>query len=251
MKLGKLSSVACYATFSFITGFLSVSADLQDGLAYSETGTKNHLRSLSTNETKNPKKAKGKKAAKKSQYDSCHVCNRSVPQSNIITVDYLIVGAGPAGLSTAADLSKALKSIDSSKTIAVIEKESSHGGRIKSVDLVEPVGYEGPPLRTDVGASRMQTSTLVNTRRLYNEYGVDATAVFSIIDKSLEDGQNIVTGTMSAIYLEVSVSMLLFLSTRPKQLRNPLVRHLLEFPSLIQLKVMLWVTFMVSAKQTL
>jgi len=179
MKLGESSAVAYFAIFSFSTGFLSASADLQNGVAYSETGTKNHLRALSTNETKKPKKTKGKKSTKKGKqtsdrYDSCHVCNRSVPQSSIITVDYLIVGAGPAGLSTAADLSKALKSIDSSKTIAVIEKEPSHGGRIRSVDLVEPVGYEGPPLRTDVGASRMQTSTLVNTRRLYNEYGVDA-----------------------------------------------------------------------------
>jgi len=93
-------------------------------------------------------------------------------EKSVISVDYLVVGAGPAGLSTTADLSNALKNISSVKRIAVIEKESFYGGNFKSVDLVEPAGYSGPPLRTDVGASRMQQSTLGNTRRLFNEHNI-------------------------------------------------------------------------------
>jgi len=171
MKSGKLSSAAFLALFSIIS-HLFVSAYAQDVLTFSKPGSKRRSRRLSTKGTKTPKQRYKKKLAKK--YSSCDVCNRPFRESSIISVDFLIVGAGPAGLSTAADLSKALKNINSDKTIAVIEKESSHGGRIKSVDLVAPVGYNGPPLRTDIGASRMQQSTLVKTRQLYNEYGVDA-----------------------------------------------------------------------------
>jgi len=171
MKSGKLSSAAFLALFSIIS-HLFVSAYAQDVLTFSKPGSKRRSRQLSTKGTKTPKQKYKEKLAKK--YSSCDVCNRPFRESSIISVDFLIVGAGPAGLSTAADLSKALKNINSDKTIAVIEKESSHGGRIKSVDLVAPVGYNGPPLRTDIGASRMQQSTLVKTRQLYNEYGVDA-----------------------------------------------------------------------------
>ena len=67
MKLGKSSAVAYVAIFSFSTDFLSASADLQNVVAYSETGTKNHVRALSTNETKKPKKTKGTKTAKVSK----------------------------------------------------------------------------------------------------------------------------------------------------------------------------------------
>lgn len=165
MKSRKLSSAAFLATFSVVVTLLSTSSYAQDDLNYSQAGPRHHIRSLTIEDTKKSNSTKTTK---------CHICNRPSPKSSVISVDYLIVGAGPAGLSTAADLSQALRKIGSDKTIAVIEKESSHGGRLKSVDLVEPVGYNGPPLRADVGATRIQPSTLVNTRRLFNEYGVDA-----------------------------------------------------------------------------
>eukprot|EP00588_Corethron_pennatum_P016612 CAMPEP_0194310352 /NCGR_PEP_ID=MMETSP0171-20130528/7304_1 /TAXON_ID=218684 /ORGANISM="Corethron pennatum, Strain L29A3" /LENGTH=702 /DNA_ID=CAMNT_0039063949 /DNA_START=192 /DNA_END=2300 /DNA_ORIENTATION=- len=181
MRLVKYTCQRLVAVFAIGIGLLSTSANSQEIVSNETSAIRYETSQLSLNETRTENKGKWKKKkkttkAKKStnQYDSCHTCNRIVPEPNIIVVDYLIVGAGPAGLSTAADLSKALKKSNSTKTIAVVEKESSYGGQIKSFDLVEPAGYDGPPLRADVGASRMQLSTLVNTRRLFHEYGVNA-----------------------------------------------------------------------------
>jgi len=186
MKLVKYTCQRLLAVFVIAICLLTNSANSEEVLSNKTIAFKDDTSQQSLNETrtgnKKPVKHSKKKKKKKkpnrvknapTQYDSCHTCSRIVPEPNIITVDYLIVGAGPAGLSTAADLSKALKNIGSKKTIAVIEKESSHGGQIKSFDLIEPTGYEGPPLRADMGASRMQQSTLLNTRRLFHEYDVN------------------------------------------------------------------------------
>lgn len=102
----------------------------------------------------------------------CNLCGDDMNKQEI-KVDYLVVGGGPAGLVTASDLSKALKDIDSEKSIAVIEKSGSIGGRFESVDLVEPDGYAGPPLRAGLGALRMNPSTFPETRRLMNEYSIE------------------------------------------------------------------------------
>ena len=80
-------------------------------------------------------------------------------------VGYLIVGAGPAGLSTAADISEAPKEIESHHSIFVVEKNDYVCGRFQEIGLEEPDSYAGPALRGSLGASRTNPSTFPNTRR--------------------------------------------------------------------------------------
>jgi len=102
----------------------------------------------------------------------CHPCGLDDGREEI-EVDYLIVGAGPAGLSTAADLSKVLQESESHSSVAVIEKNSRVGGRFLDVDLDTPgSSYAGPPLRGALGAARMNPSTFPNVRRQMNEYDI-------------------------------------------------------------------------------
>eukprot|EP00984_Skeletonema_dohrnii_P006602 scaffold2365_cov77-Skeletonema_dohrnii-CCMP3373.AAC.5 len=101
---------------------------------------------------------------------SCSVCGDDTHRE-AVSVDYLIIGAGPGGMSTSADLSKAIKEIGSNQTVAVIEKSDYIGGRYFDVDLKTPEGYDGK-LKNGHGALRVNPSTLPHLRRQMNEYGI-------------------------------------------------------------------------------
>jgi hypothetical protein len=101
--------------------------------------------------------------------------------STIITVDYLVAGGGPGGLSTAADLSKALRASGVSKakmSFAVVEKRPVFGGNLRRVNLTTPEGYSSTspngfgPLFADLGAQRINVLTLTNERRSFTDYNI-------------------------------------------------------------------------------
>jgi len=80
--------------------------------------------------------------------------------SNVISTDVLIVGGGPAGLSTAIELANRLKQKGEEKKIMVIEKGSEIGSHILSgavirpkalQDLLSPEEFEEIPFDSKVG----------------------------------------------------------------------------------------------------
>jgi hypothetical protein len=125
--------------------------------------------------TRNTSKSKAGKLGKSrgdggGPLPNCSVCGDDRDRE-VVELDFLIVGSGVGGLSTSADLSKALRKIGSNQTVAVIEKNNYVGGRFFDVDLKTPEGYNGK-LRGGHGALRMNPSTLPHLRRQMNEYGL-------------------------------------------------------------------------------
>lgn len=176
--------LACCCLLAYCAGFVLATTDPLP------TSQKSPLRNLKVGDSEKKQKPKGssKKRASKGveketenskdeedhrsiDYDAGHACGR--PDNHVVSVDYLVVGAGPGGLATAADLSAALRAVDDDdSSIAVVEKLDHAGGRYEGVDLVEPSGYEGPPLRFGLGALRHNPSTVPMTRQRMAEHGI-------------------------------------------------------------------------------
>lgn len=114
----------------------------------------------------------GRCQAQPSDYETCHPCGREIAEDRVVEVDYLIVGAGPAGLSVAEDLSTALRITGSDQKVAIVEQNDHIGGRFEDINLVEPEGYTGPPLRAGLGALRTNQATFDNLRRKMTEHDI-------------------------------------------------------------------------------
>lgn len=92
--------------------------------------------------------------------------------TNIIKANYLVIGGGPAGSQTAHDLTKALNLSGSNAKVVLIEARDRIGGNFWDADLIQPVGYTGPKLKIGMGGLRVNMLTLLNERRLCNEYNI-------------------------------------------------------------------------------
>jgi hypothetical protein len=115
---------------------------------------------------------------------------------NVVEVDYLVVGGGIGGsqtlhdIATAIDLASKAPSPPAGKakappppppapkaTIALIEANGRLGGNFYDADVTLPAGYvpnntTSPPLKFGLGALRVNMLTMLNERRLFNEYNI-------------------------------------------------------------------------------
>lgn len=106
-------------------------------------------------------------------------CDPCAPRSGLteVTLDYLSIGGGVAGLQTVVDLSQALRNtgtLVSQMSVGLVEKRSVLGGNFRRVNIKRPVGYDGSygNLQADLGAQRVNVLTLTNERRLMTEYNI-------------------------------------------------------------------------------
>lgn len=112
--------------------------------------------------------------------DSSDPCQGTWP-TNVLTVDYLIVGGGPAGLANADDLSRGLRATGvsaSQMSVAVIEKRAVFGGNLRRINLKTPTGYSKTSptgygeLYGDVGGQRVNVLTLTEERRRFLDLNI-------------------------------------------------------------------------------
>ena len=108
---------------------------------------------------------------------SVGACEGSWPVETI-DCDFVIVGAGPAGLATADDLSKALLADGTPRaqiSICVVEARAEVGGNLRRVQVTQPAGYDGSfgqELYGQLGGQRINLLTMTEERRRFADLNI-------------------------------------------------------------------------------